>query len=225
MEISSYALGFNLWLWCLVLAKVLAGTFWLILGLFLYGIGVVFVAFIASLFQAEWAIAGQIVLTTVVVYGMRLLGRYFTFSPEERAFERDYKNFLDGRKDFFTALKIFNMKTKIKRPIIHNEDLLPYPKTEMIQLLKDVAEQHYELYNRAFNHFDKKKGDVLFSLFEPIDTAKIYIEDFVTIEDQDKEAVQYFNSFSTIDEIPEERKDEYWDLWEKYYVSIEEKTF
>lgn len=69
--ISSYVWGLNLWLWALVIAYYLAGTFWLVVGLLLGGIGVVPIAIIASLISGKWIIAVQIAISAVVIFAVR----------------------------------------------------------------------------------------------------------------------------------------------------------
>jgi hypothetical protein len=76
--ISSYALGLNLWLSSLIMAYTFAGTFWLIVGLLFGGIGVVPIAFIATLISGKWSIAGQILLMAAIVYGVRASSHYLS---------------------------------------------------------------------------------------------------------------------------------------------------
>jgi len=71
MLIVSYALGFNLWLYGLVMAVGLAGVFWTIIGLLFAGIGVVPVAAIASVIRGEWAVLVEIIIMTVVPFAVR----------------------------------------------------------------------------------------------------------------------------------------------------------
>lgn len=82
LVLSSYAVGFCLWLWCLVVAFQLAGVFWLIVGLFLAGVGVVLVAAVASLLHAEWFVLIQIVVGVVIVYILRIAGHWLVEKAE-----------------------------------------------------------------------------------------------------------------------------------------------
>ena len=82
LVICSYAIGLCLWLWCLVVAYQLAGMLWLIIGLFLAGVGVVLVATIASLIHGEWLVLAQIVIGVVIVYGLRILGSWLVEKSE-----------------------------------------------------------------------------------------------------------------------------------------------
>lgn len=68
---SSYLLGISLWVWSLIIAYTLAGTFWLVVGLILGGIGIVPIAFIAALFSAKWFIVLQIGISAIVIYAVR----------------------------------------------------------------------------------------------------------------------------------------------------------
>lgn len=82
LTISSYAVGFSIWLWSLVLAYAMAGVFWMIVGLCFAGVGVVFVAIIASGLRGEWLIFIQLVGGVVVVYLLRFFGAYLIDKAE-----------------------------------------------------------------------------------------------------------------------------------------------
>lgn len=82
--LSSYAVGISLWLWSLVIAYAMAGVFWIIVGLFFAGIGVVAVAGIAAALHGEWLIFIQIVVGVVIVYGLRVLGNYLIEKSEPK---------------------------------------------------------------------------------------------------------------------------------------------
>jgi len=84
MTIASYVIGLHLWLWSFIIAFTLAGLFWLIVGLFFAGVGVVAVAAIAAVLNAEWAVAGQIVLGVVIVYALRFFGMFLIEKSEPK---------------------------------------------------------------------------------------------------------------------------------------------
>jgi hypothetical protein len=88
LVVCSYAIGLCLWLWCLVVAYEMAGMFWLIIGLFMAGVGVVFVAAIAALFHGEWFVLIQIVIGVVVVYALRIVGNIFVESEPKDEYRR-----------------------------------------------------------------------------------------------------------------------------------------
>jgi hypothetical protein len=67
-----------------VIAYQLAGRFWLIVGLFLAGVGVVLVAAIASLIYGEWLVLIQIVIAVAIVYGLRILGSWLIEKSEPK---------------------------------------------------------------------------------------------------------------------------------------------
>ena len=73
---SSYIIGLSLWIWSLIVAYVLAGVFWMIVGILLGGIGVVPIALIAALLKSEWATAGQIAIVAIVVFALRAFGLF-----------------------------------------------------------------------------------------------------------------------------------------------------
>jgi hypothetical protein len=72
--LASYAVGFSLWVWALVIAFVMAGLFWMIVGLVFAGVGVVFVAIVASAIHGEWSVFIQLIVGVVVVYFLRVIG-------------------------------------------------------------------------------------------------------------------------------------------------------
>ena len=75
---SSYVIGLSTWVWSLIIAYSLAGVFWMIIGLVFGGVGIVPIAFIASLLKAEWAIALQILVVAVVVFVLRGFGLFLS---------------------------------------------------------------------------------------------------------------------------------------------------
>jgi hypothetical protein len=76
ITLSSYAVGLSLWVWSLVIAYAMAGVFWVVVGLFFAGVGVVAVAAIASAVHGEWFIFIQIVIGVIVVYLLRFFGAF-----------------------------------------------------------------------------------------------------------------------------------------------------
>jgi hypothetical protein len=87
LVLCSYAIGLCLWLWSLVVTYQLAGMFWLVVGLFLAGVGVVLVAAIASLLHGEWLILLQIIIGVVVVYVLRFVGNLLVESEPKDEYQ------------------------------------------------------------------------------------------------------------------------------------------
>jgi signal transduction histidine kinase len=81
--ISSYSLGFTLWLWSLIMAKLLAGTVWLLIGVLLAAVGVIPIALIAAALQSEWSIAINILIMGAVTLVLRFAGFAFISDLEE----------------------------------------------------------------------------------------------------------------------------------------------
>jgi len=69
--IASFVFGLSLWVWGLLLTYHLWGAWAVFLGLFLFGIGVVPIAMLATLFKGMWPQLGELVFLTVLVYGVR----------------------------------------------------------------------------------------------------------------------------------------------------------
>jgi hypothetical protein len=73
---GSYIIGLSLWAFSAIVAYILWGYFGLFIGLFLMGIGVVPVAFLAALFKGEWSAMGNIIVGILLTYGTRIAGIY-----------------------------------------------------------------------------------------------------------------------------------------------------
>jgi hypothetical protein len=87
LVISSYVYGLTLWLWALLLTYAIWGMIAVIIGLFIFGIGVVPIAILASLINGEWSVLGQIILLMFFTYGSRMLGFYFADQADKVAYE------------------------------------------------------------------------------------------------------------------------------------------
>ena len=75
--VSSYILGFCLWMRSILVLYALAGVFWVIIGLLLGGVGVIPIAIIAGMFEGLWGIVGQLVYATLITLVARWLGLYY----------------------------------------------------------------------------------------------------------------------------------------------------
>jgi len=82
--LSSYVIGFSLWVWSLIVAYSLAGVFWIIVGLLFAGLGVIPIAMVAAALKAQWSIAGQMLLGLVVVLALRAIGIFLVESDARR---------------------------------------------------------------------------------------------------------------------------------------------
>jgi hypothetical protein len=85
--IASYVFGATLWVWGFLLTYVLWGVVALFIGLFLAGIGVVPIAMLATLFNGEWSILGQLVLLLIFTFGTRMLGYHLVEKAEQTSYE------------------------------------------------------------------------------------------------------------------------------------------
>ncbi len=70
--IVSYVFGVTLWLWALLLTIALWGWVAVIVGLLLFGVGIVPIAFFAALFNGMWSVVLQIVVLFVLTMGTRM---------------------------------------------------------------------------------------------------------------------------------------------------------
>lgn len=69
--VASYVFGATLWMWALLLTLALWGTWAVVIGLFMMGVGVVPIAMLATLFKGMWSILGQLVVLIVLTFGCR----------------------------------------------------------------------------------------------------------------------------------------------------------
>lgn len=70
---ASYAFGFVLWIWSLLLVLDLWGMFAVVVGLLMAGIGIVPVAILAALFHSDWEGLGDLAVMTSATFGIRFL--------------------------------------------------------------------------------------------------------------------------------------------------------
>jgi hypothetical protein len=68
---ASSIFGVTLWVWGLLLTYNLWGGGAVLVGLFLFGVGVVPMAMLATAFAAMWSTLGQLLLLMVLAYGTR----------------------------------------------------------------------------------------------------------------------------------------------------------
>jgi len=88
--ISSYIFGFTLWVWSFLLTYALWGGLGIFIGLFLFGVGIVPIAMLATAFKGLWAIFGQLILLTILTFGSRFFGVFLIESYESSKAEHDY---------------------------------------------------------------------------------------------------------------------------------------
>jgi hypothetical protein len=84
LYLLSLFFGFTLWFYSLMVAGS-HGPGWVIGGLLMAGIGVVFTAIISAAVWRDWAIAGSILLVAAVIFVARMVGLFIA----ERQFEKD----------------------------------------------------------------------------------------------------------------------------------------
>ena len=83
--IASYIFGATLWVWAFLLTYMLWGMGALIIGLLIFGIGVVPIAMLATLFKGEWYLLGNLSLLLVFTFGARMFGAYLATKHEEQS--------------------------------------------------------------------------------------------------------------------------------------------
>jgi len=99
---SSYVFGIGLFAYSCIYAVRLWGYGALFIGLFLAGVGVVPVAFLATLFHKAWPLFWDVVYGVVMTYGTRSLGARFADTPapkEEAIHEFLMRDETDGERN------------------------------------------------------------------------------------------------------------------------------
>lgn len=75
--IASYVFGFYCWLYGLIITFMTLGVFWMVVGLFFAGFGVVPLAFIGSMIRGEWTVLGMLAINVLFFFVPRFVGAYF----------------------------------------------------------------------------------------------------------------------------------------------------
>jgi hypothetical protein len=83
--IASSAFGVILWIWGLAYTYSVWGFIGVIIGLVLFGGGVVPIAMLAALVHGDWGNLGLFVVTAFIVVGCRLLANWLAEKADERA--------------------------------------------------------------------------------------------------------------------------------------------
>lgn len=84
MMLTSLMFGIILWLWGMAYAYTVWGLFGVIVGLMLFGVGVVPVAIVAALVHADWSTFGILLFAVFVTYGLRGLANWVGQKADER---------------------------------------------------------------------------------------------------------------------------------------------
>jgi hypothetical protein len=94
LYLLTFFLGFSLWFYALMIAGS-HGLGWVIGGVLLCGIGVIFTAVIASITWGQWTVAGWISLATVLIWIANTLG----MAVAENQLKRDVEAFVEKEDD------------------------------------------------------------------------------------------------------------------------------
>jgi hypothetical protein len=71
--LSSQFWAISLWVWCIAQVYMGWGTFWLVVGLLLGGIGIIPVAFICLIVVHDWGALGDMIFQLALVFGGYIL--------------------------------------------------------------------------------------------------------------------------------------------------------
>lgn len=83
--IASYIFGGVLWVWSMAFTYEVWGLVAVIIGLFIFGVGVVPIAMLAALLNGQWELLGMFALLIAITFGSRILGYWLAEKAEQRA--------------------------------------------------------------------------------------------------------------------------------------------
>ena len=83
--VASFAFGANLFIFAVIVVLSLWGVLALVIGLLIAGVGVLPVAFLASVWRREWSVFWELVFGLVLTFGARAYGIYLTTKAERQA--------------------------------------------------------------------------------------------------------------------------------------------
>ncbi|MEN9880342.1 MAG: hypothetical protein RIQ55_988 [Pseudomonadota bacterium] len=83
--VASYVYGALLCVGSFIITYEFWGATGVAVGLFLFGIGIVFTSFLAAMFNAEWAIVWNILVMVSITYGLRLFGYWLLAKVEQQS--------------------------------------------------------------------------------------------------------------------------------------------
>lgn len=194
----------------------------MIVGLIFGGIGVVPIAFIASLIRAEWSSAIQIFITVSIVYGTRALSVYLTESKDktndesDEDFEKDFNDFWEEQQRTNKIVEDFGIFLEVEKPLINDIDCLPYPKSEIHSALMKKEQELCDIANNCVKTGETEKLPELEKVINALGSCRVFLQSYSEIDSEDREDVDYFNSFQDADEIPEDEQNEFAILRAKY---------
>lgn len=76
LMISSFAFGITTWVWSFLITYSAYGTIGLIIGLFLFGIGVLPIAMFATAINGVWSVFGELIMLAFITFGTRIFALY-----------------------------------------------------------------------------------------------------------------------------------------------------
>jgi hypothetical protein len=97
---ASYVFGFLCWLLGFIVTTETLGTFWTMIGLFFFGVGIIPLALIGAMVKGFWPLFWMVLITAVLTLGTRLLGFALVATSERpsRALPSDVEQELTNAK-------------------------------------------------------------------------------------------------------------------------------
>ena len=87
--LASFVFGLSLWVWSLLITYHLWGGVAVFIGLFLLGVGVVPIAMLATLFNGMWPQLLELIILTILVFGIRAYSLHLANKVDQEKIEED----------------------------------------------------------------------------------------------------------------------------------------
>ncbi len=176
----------------------------------------------ARLFPPSTTSAIQIFVAVIIVYGTRVLSVYLTEEKTQRdgkiddGTEQDFLNFLEKQEETNRIVEDFGRFLELEKPLISDIDYLPYPKTKIHTALLKKEQEMCEIANNYVKKGENEKLPEIEKLIGALSSCRVFLKCYTEIEDEDRETVDYFNSYQDKKEVPEEEQNEFAMLRAKY---------
>jgi hypothetical protein len=121
-----------------------------------------------------------------------------------------------SREDAEKMVMAFAKLLETDKGWIRSAARLPYPKSDLMRAFAQHEQHLCDEGNYLARVGWTEKQNALNKYLEYLRGARTFLTHYVIIDEKDTPSVDYFNSFSTTNDIPEERKDEFLELASKY---------
>ncbi len=245
--VSSYVFGLNLWLFSTLITYSLWGVFGLLIGLIIFGVGVVPIAFLSSAFKGLWSTVSDIIFGLILTFGTRMLGLFIISKQQQQnmniqkeseviesatdeVFEQDtieqnikeLQQEIEEKRQKVSELELKIIDLKQELSYFENEY---YSKVGVLYIKTDELDLSIKQYFERINLLKTGRIKNIIDLEKLIEQT--FKKDNEKIEDEKQEAGRYAEEYEElkeklhIDEATLERlKELYRELVKKYHPDM-----